>query len=81
MFLLLNTFVGGPQTRGSVMSRHRSAETAFDAMAKAQRAIKRRHGANAWLSMIVVRVDASQQKSVSQWVPIGVGSLVAEPEL
>ncbi len=81
MFLLLNTFNRTPQTRGHVISRHRSQAAAFDAMFKTQRAVQRRLGRNHWVPMIVVHVDAAEQKSVSEWVPVGVGSMCAEPEL
>ena len=81
MFLLVNTFHRTPQTRGHVISRHRSQAAAFDAMSTTQRAVQRRLGRHHWLPMIVLRVDAAEQKSASEWVPVGVGSLCAEPEL
>jgi len=81
MFLLVNTFTASPQTRGSVISRHRSTDAAFDAMSRHQRAIKRRYGARTWLPLIVLSVDRPEMRSVSGVVPIGIGRLVAEPEV
>ncbi len=81
MFLVVNTFTASPQTRGSVISRHRSQSAAFDAMSRHQRAIQRRYDARTWLPMIVLAVARPELASVSDVVPMGVGALVDEPEV
>lgn len=81
MFLLVNTFVAGPDNRGAVLSRHRTTGAAFDAMARQQRAVQRVHGARSWLPMIVVEVDANDLGRARSWVPRGMGRLIAEPEV
>ncbi len=81
MFLLVNTFTASPQTRGSVISRHRSQSAAFDAMSRHQSTTKRRYGARTWLPMIVISVERAEMRSVSDVVPVGIGRLVAEREV
>jgi len=73
MFLLVNTFLAGPQDRGQILSRHRSAAAAFRAQARHQRAVQRANGAGAWLPMIVLDVAPGQIPRHAQWVPMGAG--------
>ena len=73
MYLLVNTFLGGPEDRGQILSRHRTAGAAFRAQARQQRAVKRANGAGAWLPMIVLDVARGQIPRHAQWVPMGVG--------
>ncbi len=73
MYLLVNTFLAGPQDRGQILSRHRTAAAAFGAQARHQRAVKRANGAASYLPTAVYRAAPGQIARHAQWVPMGAG--------
>ncbi len=59
MFAVLNQVFVGAEIgyMGDIISKHRTEENAFKAMAKVQRGTKKYHGDNSYLPMIVVSLS------------------------